>query len=116
MRAALIAIMVIAGLVMAYFMLQGECPGGKVFASAAECRASGFKKDLCDTSFSSASRKARLEYSPFLTENDCTLQFPRCEPHGKLAGYVPVPRGVCVVSGKEGAPVYQRYGATISPK
>lgn len=115
MRALILGLIGIAAAVMGYFMLQGECPGGKVYASEAECRTSGLG-ELCRTSFSSANRKARLEYSPFLTENDCTLQFPRCEPHGKLAGYVPVPRGVCVVSGKEGAPVYQRYGATISPK
>jgi uncharacterized protein YgiB involved in biofilm formation len=115
-RALILTAIVIAAAIMGYFMLQGECSGGKVFASEAECRASGFKKDLCDSSFSSANRKARLEYSPFVTENDCALQFPRCAPHGKLAGYVPVPRGVCVTAGKEGEPVYQRHGASFSPK
>jgi uncharacterized protein YgiB involved in biofilm formation len=115
MRALILALMGVAGLVMGYFVFQGECPGGKVFASEGECRAAGLG-DLCHTSFAAANRKARLEYSPFVTENDCSLQFPRCAPHGKLAGYVPVPRGVCVVAGKEGEPVYQKHGASFSPK
>jgi uncharacterized protein YgiB involved in biofilm formation len=116
MRALILVLMGIAATVMGYIALQGECNGGKVFANEGECRASGLKKEICQASFVSASRKARLEYSPFSTQNDCDLQFPRCEPHGKLAGYVPVPRGVCVVAGKDGEPVYQKYGANFSPK
>jgi uncharacterized protein YgiB involved in biofilm formation len=116
MRTVLIAVMGIAAAVMGYFALQGECPGGKVFASEAECRAGGYGAQICHSGFAASDRRARLEYSPFNTETDCTLQFPRCMPHGKLAGYVPVPRGTCIVEGKPGEPVYERYGQRISPR
>lgn len=115
MRALILIAMAAAALVMGYIALQGECPGGKVYASEGECRTAG-GGEACRSGFAEAKRKATLDYSPFTNENDCALQFPRCEPHGKLAGYVPVPRGVCIAPGKPGEPVYERFGQRVNPR
>ena len=109
MRTLILIVMAIAAAVMGYFALHGECPGGKVFATETTCRAAGLG-EACQRGFAEAKRKATLEYSPFVTQDDCALKFPRCEPHGRLAGYVPVPRGVCIAPGKQGEPVYEGYG------
>lgn len=115
MRTLILAAMAAAAMVLGYMMLQGECPGGKVFESEAECRAAG-GGEACRAGFAEAKRKATLDYSPFSNENDCSLQFPRCQPHGAVAGYVPVPRGVCITPGKPGEPIYERFGQRITPR
>jgi uncharacterized protein YgiB involved in biofilm formation len=117
MRNVIFAFM-LAGLgVMVWLFFRGECPGGKVFANEAACQAdAGFDATFCRQSFASARRRATLDYPPFPNQNDCLMQFPRCEPHARIVGgFVPVPRGVCVAQGHEGDPIYARYGQRIGP-
>jgi uncharacterized protein YgiB involved in biofilm formation len=118
MKAVILMLFAAVAGVMAYLALRGECPDGEVFASEAECRAAaGFDAAFCRQSFVEARRKAVLDYAPFPNQNDCQLQFPRCEPHQRVvSGFVPVPRGVCVARGREGDPVYERYGQRINTR
>lgn len=117
MKAVVLALMGVVAAVMGYFAFQGECPGGKVYATEAECRAGGIADAFCKASFAEAKRSATLDYAPFPNQGDCQHQFPLCEPHARVVGgFVPVPRGVCVAGGEAGKPVYERYGQRISSK
>lgn len=102
---------------MGYKFMEGECPGGQVFANAAECRAKAGDAAFCRDAFAMASRKAREDYSPFPTQDDCLRSFPACEPHARVtSGFVPVPRAFCVARGPrgaEGTPLYGRIGQRI---
>jgi uncharacterized protein YgiB involved in biofilm formation len=114
-----IVIFVLIGVIaaaMGYFAFQGECTGGKVYTTEAECRAGGIAEAFCRVSFSEARRSATLDYAPFSNQSDCQQQFPRCEPHARaVGGFVPVPRGVCVARGEAGKPVYERFGQRLNP-
>jgi uncharacterized protein YgiB involved in biofilm formation len=113
MRLVIIVLIVGIAAAMAYFGLRGECPGGQVFATKTACRDAGLGEILCDRAFAEARRKAFEESSPFSTQDACLHHFPRCERHVRIvSGYVPVPRGVCVVPGKPGNPVFERIGAS----
>jgi uncharacterized protein YgiB involved in biofilm formation len=103
---------------MAWFAFRGECPDGQVFATEGACVASGrFPADFCRRAFAEARRVATEDQAPFSTQDDCLRQFPRCQPHAAvMGGFVPVPRGTCVASGREGRPVYQRIGSGSEPR
>lgn len=118
MRAVIFGAMLIAAGFMAYLFFRGECPGGQVFASEAQCRAAaGFDAAFCRISFAQARRRAYEDASPFSTQDACLRHFPVCEPHHKVvSGYVPVPRGVCVTSGKPGEPVFEKIGHSLQKR
>ncbi|MCA0401014.1 MAG: hypothetical protein LCH38_09385 [Proteobacteria bacterium] len=122
MRALFLALFALVGAVMGYFMLQSECPGGKAFASEAECRAAaGFDAAFCRAGFALAHRKAIQDYAPFSTQNDCLQAFARCQPHAVVVGgYVPVPEKVCIARDQNGTakgePLYTRIGSGASQR
>lgn len=111
MKVVVIALVLGIAAAMAYFAWQGECRGGQVFASEAQCVAARLPQGLCRDSFAEARRLAREDVAPFATQDECLRQYPFCQPHGRVTGgFVPVPRGVCVVSGMAGKPVFERIG------
>lgn len=112
---AALAGVVILLAIFAYFYFGGDC-GGKIAANEADCR-SEYSADLCRLAFTQANNKALNDYPPFKTQSECQNVFPRCMPHGSVAGYVPVPRSVCVsrgAGGIRGEPIYQRHGESVS--
>ena len=118
MRAVIFGLLLAIAAVMAFLFLRGECPGGQVFATEAECReTAGFDALFCRQSFIDARRRAFEDSSPFSTQDACLRHFPRCEPHRVVAsGYVPVPRGTCVVHGKKGEPVFEKIGQSVEKR
>lgn len=104
---------------MAYFAIQGECPGGTVVKDSAECRGSGFNAADCDGALRSAWRKATQDYAPFPTQDQCLRHFPLCEAHRAVSsGFTPTPRAFCVARAGngtiDGTAVYERIGQRIS--
>jgi uncharacterized protein YgiB involved in biofilm formation len=117
MNKLILALFAAAAMIMTYIGLQPECADGKVFADEAACQAS-FDAGFCRTAFARAHQKASIDYAPFSTQDDCLRQFPFCMPHGVVNGFVPKPRGTCVVRGENGqmlksSPIYERIGASI---
>lgn len=114
MRIVILIALAAVAAILGYFWHRGECPGGQVFETKEQCEAAGIGPAFCAGSFAESRRKATLEYAPFPNQNDCLMQFPRCEPHARVVGgFVPVPRGVCVSRGRAGEPIYERYGQRV---
>lgn len=118
MRTVIFGAMLIAAGFMGYLFFRGECPGGQVFATEAECReTAGFDALFCRQSFIEGRRRAFEDSSPFSTQDACLRHFPRCEPHRVVvSGYVPVPRGICVARGKKGEPVFEKIGQSFQKR
>ena len=102
--------------IIGYTLLQGECRGGVVFASEAEC-ASKLGAAPCRSAFAASERAAFEDRAPFATLESCAREFERCAPHRAVkSGFVPVPASVCVAgtgSNVTGSPIYRRIGASL---
>jgi uncharacterized protein YgiB involved in biofilm formation len=100
---------------MAYMALRGECPGGVVVMSEANCReAGGLSADLCRTVYSRAVEVARNAGTVYTDVSKCSQQYGPCLPHATLVGsFVPAPAGFCVqsIGGRltEMTPVYRPF-------
>lgn len=118
MKYGIIALITAGVAVMAYlFIFERDC-AGQVVSGQQDCLAH-FSPDMCRIALQQADRKARNDFSPFATQDDCDRVYPRCMPHGVVNGFVPVPRSYCIVrnaAAVTGKPIYQRYGDTVTYK
>jgi uncharacterized protein YgiB involved in biofilm formation len=95
----------------------GECPGGAVVQTEAQCRAeSGLSPDICSKVFERALSAARNAGSVYTEPGQCRILFGECLDHASIVGgYVPRPHGFCVkASGGALAsmvPVYRQAAA-----
>lgn len=111
----LVIIAVVIGILgfIGYSFMKGGCPGGRIVAHEAECRAA-FGAEACRLAFAESERKAKQDYAPFHSLDACQRNFGRCEPHqAVMSGFVPTPTAVCVTpqgAGATGTPMYERIG------
>jgi hypothetical protein len=106
----------VAGLI-GYLAFVGECTGGTVVRSEAQCRES-LNQGLCRTIFARANEVARNAGTVYMNLTECAIAFGGCLDHATIVGgYVPAPAGFCVrISGDTLAgmqPVYRR--AAVRP-
>jgi uncharacterized protein YgiB involved in biofilm formation len=101
----------VAGLI-GYLAFVGECTGGTVVRSEAQCR-ENLSQGLCRTIFARANEVARSTGSVYMNPTECSVAFGSCLDHATIVGgYVPAPAGFCVrasgdtLTGME--PVYRR--------
>jgi uncharacterized protein YgiB involved in biofilm formation len=115
MKYAVIAfILGLAGF-MLWLWLNGECPGGRVVTSEAQCVSdAGLPQAFCIEVFRRAPTVARAAATVYTDEAACRADFGECLPHAlSRSGFVPRPRGFCVSADPEGRvqtmePVYRR--------
>jgi hypothetical protein len=106
----------VAGLI-GYLAYTGECPGGVVVQTEAQCRAeSGLSPNICRVVFERALSVARNAGSVYTEPGQCRILFGECLDHASIVGgYVPRPHGFCVkASGGALAsmvPVYRQAAA-----
>ena len=106
----------VAGL-MAYLTFTGECPGGAVVRTEAQCRAeSGLSPDICRVVFERAQSVARNAGSVYTEPGVCRILFGECLDHATImGGYVPRPHGFCVTTSggtlASMVPVYRQAAA-----
>jgi hypothetical protein len=106
----------VAGLI-GYLAYTGECPGGAVVKTEAQCRTqSGLSPEICRAVFERALSVARNAGSVYTEPGQCRILFGECLDHASIVGgYVPRPHGFCVkVTGGALAsmvPVYRQAAA-----
>lgn len=112
-------VLVIAGIagLMAYLAYTGECPGGVVVRTEAQCRQSASLGDsLCRAVFARANEVARGAGTVYIDRDECFRVFGNCLNHASITGgYVPEPAGFCVRTGggaiQSMVPVYRAAAA-----
>ncbi len=95
-----IILLFIAGVagVMGWFFLRGECRGGKVVVSEAQCRqTAGFDAATCAAVFARAESVIRNSHAIYIDRERCLQTYARCIPH-PVNGFTPVPEGFCVIT------------------
>jgi hypothetical protein len=113
-----IVVLLIVGVAgfMAYRAFAGECQGGHVFTSEAQCRQSGAISTVaCATVFGQADSVTGRGATVFSSEQLCLGSHDACVRSSVAQGFTPVPAGFCVkasgnsVTSQE--PVYRRINA-----
>ncbi len=107
--------LVIAGVagLMAFVFWRGECAGGSVVTSQAQClRTSGFSAATCEAIFEAAERVTRAAATVYPMRDRCLQDYERCVPSSQTQGFTPVPAGFCVTASASAVtrrePVYRR--------
>ena len=114
----IVVFLLIAGVAafMGFIALRGECPGGSIVMSEAQCRAaSTLGVEACATVFRDAERITRAAPTVFTDEQRCLAGHDACIRSSVVQGYTPVPAGFCVVASGNAVtrqePVYRRSNA-----
>jgi hypothetical protein len=113
-----IVFLLIAGVasLMAYFALRGECPGGTVVMSEAQCvQSRAFEAATCAAIFGRSAELVRSSATVYADRERCLQRHTGCAPHANVGMFAPIPDGFCVsVSGGRIAsqePVYRAPNA-----
>ena len=116
----IVVFLLIAGVAafMGFLALRGECPGGTIVMSEAQCRAaSGVSAAACATVFRDADRITRAAATVFSDEQRCLASHDACTRSSVVQGFTPVPAGFCIAVNGDAVtrqePVYRRSNAPL---
>jgi uncharacterized protein YgiB involved in biofilm formation len=99
MKVMILLFIVGVAAVMGWFALRGECQGGQIVTSEAQCRQSAsLDANVCAEVFRRAPELIRNAATIFTDRERCLQQYAACVPHANNAAFTPQPHGFCVVA------------------
>jgi uncharacterized protein YgiB involved in biofilm formation len=97
-RAGVVLVILGVAGVMLWQAVRGECPGGTIVRSEAQCASeAGLGGALCGRIFERANAVARAAATVYTDREECFRIFGNCLDHATVVGgYAPRPAGFCV--------------------